>query len=162
MRAAPFGAFYRYDPKLAGNMAVLDAGISHPTTEAREGSRAVAVAVALLCYGVGKTSMLPRVLEQVQASKVRSVLANLQCPESSVSPHVVETVNAAFFAFLNTANFSDAVEMAIRFGGDTDSVASITGALAGAHYGYMSLPKDLLGQLEGADEIHDLNLGLLE
>jgi len=162
MRAAPIGVFYRYDPALAGRIAARDARITHLSIEAFEGSRAVAVAVALLSIGHQKDQMLPSVLSHMEDSKVRDVLRHPQRPGDGVSPYVVETVNAAFFAFLNTNNYHDAVEMAVRFGGDTDSVASITGALAGAHYGIEGIPDYYLTQLERSQEIQELDLELLK
>lgn len=36
----------------------------------------------------------------------------------------------------NTNNFNEAILKAVNIGGDADSVAAITGMLAGAYYGY--------------------------
>jgi ADP-ribosyl-[dinitrogen reductase] hydrolase len=162
MRAAPLGVFFRHSPVLASDMAFVDSRITHVSLEASEGSRAVAIAVAQLSLGLSKTTLLPRVLTYLRASKVHDTLQNLQRPELGVSAYVVETLNAAFYAFLNTDNYRDAVEMAVRFGGDTDSVASITGAMAGAHYGMEGIPVAYLAQLEKAHEIQELDRVLLE
>jgi len=45
------------------------------------------------------------------------------------------TVPFAIIAFLESADFEDAVRKAISLGGDADTLACITGAVAEAHYG---------------------------
>ena len=46
-----------------------------------------------------------------------------------------DTVPQAIKAFLESKNFEDAIRIAISVGGDSDTLASITGAIAGAYYG---------------------------
>ena len=46
-----------------------------------------------------------------------------------------ETVPQAIVAFLESVSFEDAVRNAISIGGDSDTLAAITGAIAEAHYG---------------------------
>ena len=41
-------------------------------------------------------------------------------------------------------------------GRDTDTVAAMTGALAGAHHGATGLPDRLLARLENGDRIQEL------
>lgn len=53
---------------------------------------------------------------------------------------VVEALQGAWSALVHTDNFVDAVEAAVRGGGDTDTVAAIAGSLAGAYYGVGSVP----------------------
>jgi ADP-ribosylglycohydrolase len=45
------------------------------------------------------------------------------------------TVPPAIIAFLESMDFEDAVRKAISLGGDADTLACITGAIAEAHYG---------------------------
>ncbi len=47
----------------------------------------------------------------------------------------------AVYCFLQASNFEDAMVRAIRLGGDTDTIAAMTGALAGARWGIASIPK---------------------
>jgi len=42
--------------------------------------------------------------------------------------------------------------MAVSFGGDTDTVASLTGGLAGAFYGVEAIPKQWLDSLQMEEE----------
>lgn len=54
-------------------------------------------------------------------------------------------------------SYTEAVGRAIGLGGDTDTIAAMTGALSGAHLGVAGIPKSLVQQLEngkqGRDEI---------
>lgn len=65
----------------------------------------------------------------------------------------IVTVNRAIACFLNTETFAAAVQMAVRLGDDTDTVAAITGAIAGAWYGMDGIPESYLMGLEEADRI---------
>ena len=46
-----------------------------------------------------------------------------------------DTVPQALIAFLESSNYEDAVRKAISLGGDADTLACISGAVAEAHYG---------------------------
>lgn len=51
------------------------------------------------------------------------------------SGYVVVSLGAAWWAFNTTDNFNDAVLKAVNLGGDADTIAAITGQMAGAFYG---------------------------
>ena len=46
--------------------------------------------------------------------------------------------------------------MAVNLGGDTDTVAAVTGGLAGLYYGYNSIPKEWLAVIVKRDYIESL------
>ncbi|GLC57331.1 hypothetical protein PLESTB_001212700 [Pleodorina starrii] len=56
----------------------------------------------------------------------------------------------------------DALVAAVHYGGDTDTVAAITGALAGSLYGTQWLPARWYGKLENGPAGRDVVLGLAE
>lgn len=60
----------------------------------------------------------------------------------SSSGYVVDSLEAALWAFHSTDNFKDAVLLAANLGDDADTVAAITGQLAGAFYGLENIPKE--------------------
>ena len=54
--------------------------------------------------------------------------------------YVVDTLICALWCFINTSSFEDAVCEAANLGGDTDTIAAITGGMAGVYYGYSAIP----------------------
>ncbi len=59
-------------------------------------------------------------------------------------------------------SFREAVSFAIRVGGDTDTIASMAGALAGARVGESALPPGWPERVEGASLLRELADGLLD
>jgi len=69
------------------------------------------------------------------------------------SGYVVDTLEASMWCFMTTDTYSDAVLKAVSLGDDTDTIASITGGLAGLYYGVDSIPAHWVAQLARKDEI---------
>lgn len=62
-----------------------------------------------------------------------------------VTGYIAHTVPVAIYAFLkHPDDYRAAVESVIRLGGDTDTVAAITGAMVGARVGKAGIPKEWL------------------
>lgn len=70
-------------------------------------------------------------------------------PEDKRNFYVIDTLISVIYCIMNNNNFEDSIKCAIKLGYDTDTVAAITGNLAGALYGYNSIPKKWLKRLEG-------------
>ena len=56
-------------------------------------------------------------------------------PTYSFNESCQDTVPQALIAFLESSDYEDAVRKAISLGGDADTLACISGAVAEAHYG---------------------------
>ena len=69
------------------------------------------------------------------------------------SGYVVESLEAAFWCFWNTENFKDCILLAANLGDDADTMAAISGQIAGAYYGQSGIPVEWLEKLTMADEI---------
>jgi ADP-ribosyl-[dinitrogen reductase] hydrolase len=175
MRAAPIGLLFRYDIQAAAEMAAIDARLTHKTVEAEAGSMAVAAGVSALLQGASPRTVIRKALEWVpektqmkfrlMAAEARTLptrpereLAETLC-DMGTSGHVIDTVPAAFMAFASTKTFREAVRAAILAGGDTDTTAAITGALAGTYYGIEQVAP-FLEKIEAAQELRDLEQNL--
>lgn len=169
MRASPIGLWYRKDPEKLLSSAMQDASITHNSFEPKMGSIAVALATALLANGThDNVSVLAEIKEIVAASEVQeklelshsllknSVPASQALAQIGTSGYVPETVGAAFYCLAATNNFKDAVVMAIKGGGDTDTTASVVGALAGSLYGLDAIPSEYKDQVENFQLLQDL------
>jgi ADP-ribosylglycohydrolase len=74
--------------------------------------------------------------------------AHLGVEERGVSPFVVPSVLWSLYAFLRSPDdYWESVCTAIVVGGDTDTTAAMTGAIAGGRLGRAALPDPLLGRL---------------
>lgn len=63
------------------------------------------------------------------------------------SGHVWNTLTNARYWLGATESFRDAIIGAVNDGGDADTIAALTGGLAGAFYGYASIPETWISQL---------------
>jgi ADP-ribosyl-[dinitrogen reductase] hydrolase len=163
MRAAPIGLYYHNDLNKLLEVAMVDASITHNALEPKIGSVAVALATALLVNGNSKDEILSEVINVLPDSLLKeklqlvvSLLENSTAPAQALaqigsSGYVVETVGAAFYCVAATDNFKDAVIMAVKAGGDTDTVAAIVGALTGTYYGLEGIPDEYKDNVENKE-----------
>jgi ADP-ribosyl-[dinitrogen reductase] hydrolase len=173
MRTAPIGLVYHCSLDLVARYAEQQSLPTHSSTGARAGSIAVAVGVALSLLGFAP----PRVLEMAASFSERvdrdlgqrlmmvKELLDLDPPEAlaeiGTSPMVAETVPAAFYCHLKFEP-EEALVAAASSGGDTDTIASIAGALAGASRGSAWIPERWLSRLEKRGRIEEMATDLAD
>lgn len=65
-----------------------------------------------------------------------------------------ESVPASIFTFISCShlNFVESLTNAYTLGGDTDTIGTMVGALAGAHFGYTSIPQEWQRVCEGVQD----------
>ncbi len=141
MRVAPIGLRYADDPALAASMARIDSSITHASPVAQDCAAAVAAAVALLVGGIAPENLIDTLTDLLPWVGAKS-FPYPGAPQDS--PYVLTTLGYALVAVAGTHTFQDAIALAISFGGDTDTTAAITGAMAGARYGRKGIPAHLL------------------
>ena len=158
MRASPIGVRYRNDLSKIIRFAKEDAIITHNSDEPVQGEVAVALAVGLLASKeADKHELLSAVLDHLPSGGVKAGLTFVRRLMkqnvfsdtglklvSGTGCYVVDSVTTAFYCFLRYPTFEIAVEQAVRAGGDTDTNASITGAIAGTYYGQENIPQYLI------------------
>lgn len=67
--------------------------------------------------------------------------------------YVVTSLDAALWCFGTSISYSEAVLKAVNLGGDTDTIAALTGGLAGLKWGYNTIPKRWIKQLANKELI---------
>ena len=82
--------------------------------------------------------------------------ASLDRNEIKSSGYVVDTLEAALWCFLTTDSYKECVLKAVNLGDDTDTVAAVAGGLAGALYGFDSIPAEWLDTLIKREYIEEL------
>ena len=61
--------------------------------------------------------------------------------------YVIDTLEASVWCLLKTGSFQEAVLKAVNLGHDTDTTGTVTGGLAGIHYGLKAVPDHWLNQI---------------
>jgi ADP-ribosyl-[dinitrogen reductase] hydrolase len=83
-------------------------------------------------------------------------LLELDVSQIRSSVYVVDTLEAAIWCILHTNNYRDAVLSAVNLGGDTDTIAAVTGGVAGLYYGLDQIPADWLNIVARRSDIESL------
>jgi len=149
------------------------AHITHTHPLGKEGAALQAYAVALATRAdpsqpldrdefVGRLAAFAR--EDIYRQKVARLATLLGRPDpKQVAQQLGRGVQApnsvptAIFCFLlHPKDFKRAILYAAGLGGDTDTIASMTGAISGAYLGLPALPKNWLSKLENRDHISQL------
>lgn len=81
---------------------------------------------------------------------------DLSMDEISSDGYVIHTLEAAIWSMGNTDNFKDAILTAVNLGDDSDTVASITGSVAGMYYKMDEIPKEWLDKIVRKEFIDNL------
>lgn len=79
-------------------------------------------------------------------------------PENQIKStgYVVYTLEAAIWCLVNTSSYEEVILKAVNLGDDTDTVAAITGGLAGLYYGYDNIPHKWRSKLQKREWIESL------
>lgn len=135
MRISPVGFRARTEGE-ACRLSEAVTGVTHNHEEGIKGAEAVAVAIYMARRGFTKGEIREKIERDYYAldftiDDIRdSYRFDVTC-QGSV-PQAIE-------AFLESTSFEDAIRNAISIGGDSDTLAAITGAIAEAYYG---VPKE--------------------
>ena len=132
MRVSPVGwMFDTLEDTL--HAAKLSAEVTHNHPEGIMGAEAVAAAIYLARTGKTKEEIkqfitgkfgydLNRTLDEIRPDYTFTEICRTTVPESII-------------AFLESNGFEDAIRKAVSLGGDSDTIACMTGAIAEAYYG---------------------------
>ena len=137
MRVSPI-AYYAKDLKQCLELAKVSAEVTHNGEEGIRGTQAIAAAIFLYRSGLSKEDVkvklkglfpmydLDRSVDEIRPAYGRYFNCDSVVPE-------------AIICFLEGKDYQDAVRLAISLGGDTDTMASMSGAIAAAQ---MEIPHD--------------------
>lgn len=132
MRVSPIGfAMNELSTVLAE--AKRSAEVTHNHPEGIKGAQATAAAVFLARTSKDKQAIRAYITEHF-AYDLTATLDALR-PTYKFDVSCQGTVPASIVAFLESTDFEDAIRNAISLGGDSDTLACITGAIAEAYYG---------------------------
>lgn len=163
MRVSPIGyACNSLEAVLAE--AKRSASITHNHPEGIKGAQATAAAVFLARIGYSKAAIKAHI-EQTFHYNLSRTLNEIR-PDYVFDVSCQGSVPEAIIAFLESNDFEDAIRKAISLGGDSDTIASITGAIAQAFYREIPehivakaksfLPEKMLGVVQRFSQSHEI------
>lgn len=152
MRLAPVPLFFASDPDKAISMSAESSKTTHGARSCLDACRYFGGLIVGAVQGVSKEVLLSPRYTPVAGLWNREPL----CPEIDAvangsfrfheppqikgTGYVVESIEAALWAFHKTSTFKDGCLLAVNLGNDADTTAAIYGQLAGAYYGVEGIP----------------------
>ncbi|MCJ7514846.1 MAG: ADP-ribosylglycohydrolase family protein [Dehalococcoidia bacterium] len=173
MRIAPLAVFYHKDLTMLREVAYRSSQITHSHVLGKEGAALQAYAVALAVglepdKAFEPRGFLSRLNELVHHEAYQEKLESLgmllgDADEAKVVTELgngVEAFNSvptAIYSFVSHPDsFREAILFAVSLGGDTDTIAAMTGAISGAYLGVEAVPEKWRLKLENRLYIEEL------
>jgi ADP-ribosyl-[dinitrogen reductase] hydrolase len=171
MRLAPVPVFYNEDLERAISVARAQSACTHHVDECLDGcalmtfllwngingsKREEAVGLLNRCSGLSHPAI--RELTERADRWERLHSADIR----TLPGRCVISLEAALWCFLTTESFEDALVRAVNLGGDSDTVGSITGQIAGSFYGREGIPERWIRTLKFRDEIEARAVALFQ
>ncbi|WP_372365651.1 ADP-ribosylglycohydrolase family protein [Candidatus Uabimicrobium sp. HlEnr_7] len=170
MRVAPVGLFFLNNLESVSSQAYLSALPTHTHQQGIEGAQILAVAIAIACSmnEWNKSLFYDKLIPHCQSPEFNKQIEKarrITCVEDLImlgnAITAIESVPTAIASFsLNPHSFTKAVGHVILIGGDTDTIAAMTGALSGAFLGIDAIPQNLLKSIENEGKGRDYIDGL--
>ena len=172
MRVAPVGLLFRDDRGRLWEQARLSSLATHVHPLGIEGAQLLALAVALCSHSdrFDREAFFSELSSACESAEYRGKLdeaSRVQAPEQLAglgnrieALHSVPTAIASFA--LTPESFEETICNVIFLGGDTDTLAAMSGALSGAYLGAGRLPSRLVDLLESSPKGRTYLKGLSE
>ena len=168
MRLAPIPLYYAENPAQAIEQSAFSSKTTHDAPEAVDACRYLGALLVGAMNGLSKkdllstkryerlsgessTTLSPKIREIAEGS-----FKEKEPSEIKGTGYVVESLEAALWAFDRSETYRDGCLLAANLGDDADTTAAIYGQLAGAFYGIWGIPADWLAKLHGRDMIESL------
>ncbi len=171
MRLAPVPIFFHHDIQLARKYSALSSKVTHASPECLESATVMGEVIALLLRGKTKD-------EVMDLLGAKETISRLQCPrvvdicrsdyrrksrdQIKTTGYVIDSLEAALWAFDGTDTFEKGMILLGGCGGDADTVCCIFGQIAGAYYGYKAIPKRWVDALQRRDLLARTAIDLLQ
>lgn len=165
MRLAPVAIFFHRSAEDAATAARAQSVTTHGEPASVDAAAFLAELLVEAISGVGKDELLaPRAIDAV--TEIREIAAGSwrrkSRSEIRSSGYVVHTLDAALWCVSRSANFEEAVLLAANLGEDADTVAAVTGQIAGAIWGASGIPRHWRNRLAWEERIVRIASELLQ
>jgi ADP-ribosylglycohydrolase len=172
MRLAPIPLFFASDPEEAIRMSAESSSTTHGAETCLDACRYFGGLIVGALQGNSKEQLLSDNFTPVSGIGRRQPLCGkiqeIACgsfkqkepPEILGSGYVVQSLEAALWAFYKSETFAEGCLLAVNLGNDADTTGAIFGQLAGAYYGIAAIPDEWCACITRLDLItsmaHDL------
>lgn len=165
MRLAPVPMFFFNDTSLALELCAESSRTTHGARTAVDACRYFGALLLGALAGVDKARLLaPRFSPVPGCWEKQPLVAEIddiaggsfrrkKPPEIRGSGYVVQSLEAALWAFHNSNSFEEGCLLAANLGDDADTTAAVYGQLAGAFYGLDGIPPKWVKRLAKSDKI---------
>ncbi len=165
MRIAPIPLLYGADEDKMWEMAARESQTTHANKQAMWCCSVWSAMVALCLKGGTKQELLKYLGElgyEEGCERFRGLdFQTKSRDEISSSGYVVDTMEAALWAFFRTESFEEGLILTVNLGGDADTVGAVFGTLAGAFYGFYAIPSRWLDALQKREMVDNVWLEFL-
>ncbi|HXF63433.1 MAG TPA: ADP-ribosylglycohydrolase family protein [Caldilineaceae bacterium] len=165
MRLAPVPLYFYPDVAATIHYAAESSRTTHGAPEAVDACRYFSLVLNRALAGADKDETLftapalpagaPLLSPTIEAI-ARGSYRDKEEPAIASSGYVVDSLEAALWSFYTTDSYEAAILRAANLGDDADTIAAITGQIAGAHYGVQAIPSHWLARLAMREEIQSL------
>jgi ADP-ribosylglycohydrolase len=168
MRLAPIPMYYCQHPEDALKYAALNSQTTHANEMCVDACRYMAGIIVGLLNGESKETVLSSMYSPVNdyfnkeplCGAINEVASgsfkNKQPPEIKGTGFVVESLEAALWAFYHSDNFRDGALKAVNLGNDADTTGAVYGQIAGAYYGIDNIPNEWINVICMKDKLIEL------
>jgi ADP-ribosylglycohydrolase len=168
MRLAPVPLYFSGNPEKAVNMSAESSRTTHAALTCLDACRYYSGLIIGALNGVGREDLLAPHYSPVENLWDRLPLCHeiaeiaggsflrKDPPEIAGKGYVVQSLEAALWAFSRSTNYREGCLLAVNLGDDADTTGAIYGQLAGAFYGIEGIPENWVECLAQIDLIRQL------
>jgi ADP-ribosylglycohydrolase len=165
MRLAPVPLFFAQNPEEAIEMSAESSRTTHGAETAVDACRYLGGLIVGAVNGASREELLSSYYSPIadywdENSLVDDIDAiaagsfkHRQPPEIRGTGYVVESLEAALWAFYHSQSFEEGCLLAVNLGDDADTTGAVYGQLAGAFYGELGIPQSWRDKLAHYDLI---------
>ena len=165
MRLAPVPVYFRNDAERAIAFAAESSRTTHGAQTAVDACRYFAGLIMGALQGLPKQELLADRFHPIRGQWSRGELhpeieevaagsfLHREPPQIRGTGFVVQSLEAALWAFARSDDFRTGALLAVNLGDDADTTGAIYGQLAGAHYGVEGIPAHWLAALAKRDQV---------
>ena len=170
MRLAPVPMAFAHNPGEAIRLAGESSRTTHGARTCVDACRYMAGLIVGAINGASKKELLaphytptPGSWDSEPLCAEVAAVADGSClrkepPEIRGTGYVVQSLEAALWAFAKSDSFEEGALLAVNLGDDADTTGAVYGQIAGAYYGASGIPERWVGKLAMLEEM-DLRAG---